>query len=63
MLDSRRENFRLSRPYCDEVDVINVITAPEIGMLIILNEGKYDQFKNPERNPANIVNRFLRMRI
>ncbi len=38
VLDSRRENFRLSKPYCDEVDVINVITAPEIEMLIILNE-------------------------
>ena len=31
VLDSRRENFRLSKPYCDEVDVINVITAPEMG--------------------------------
>ena len=27
VLDSRRENFRLSKPYCDEVDVINVITS------------------------------------
>ena len=25
VLDSRRENFRLSKPYCDEVDVIDVI--------------------------------------
>ena len=52
VLDSRRENFRLSRPYCDAVDVINVITAPEIEMLIILNEGKYDQFKKSGKKPS-----------
>lgn len=52
VLDSRRENFRLSRPYCDDVDVINVITAPEIEMLIILNEGKYDQFKKSGKKPS-----------
>ena len=52
VLDSRRENFRLSRPYCDEVDVINIITAPEIEMLIILNEGKYDQFKKSGKKPS-----------
>ena len=52
VLDSRRENFRLSRPYCDEVDVINVISAPEIEMLIILNEGKYDQFKKSGKKPS-----------
>ncbi len=40
------------KPYCDEVDVINVITAPEIEMLIILNEGKYDQFKKSGKKPS-----------
>ena len=34
ILDSRRENY-----------VINVITAPEIEMLIIFNEDKYKEFK------------------
>lgn len=28
-----------------KIDVINVITAPEIEMLIILNEGKYAEYK------------------
>ena len=37
ILDSRRENFRLSKAYEQKVDVINVITAPEIEMLIIFN--------------------------
>ena len=38
ILDSRRENFKLSKAYESKVDVINIITAPEIEMLIILNE-------------------------
>ena len=42
ILDSRRENFRLSKAYEHKVDVINVVTAPEIEMLIILNENRYD---------------------
>nr|WP_294469939.1 hypothetical protein [uncultured Sellimonas sp.] len=40
ILDSRREQFRLSKAYKHKVDVINVITAPEIEMLIIHNEGE-----------------------
>ena len=40
ILDSRRENFRLSKAYEHKVDVINVVTAPEIEMLIILNENR-----------------------
>lgn len=34
MLDSYREKFELSKPYRDKVDVVNVITAPEIVMYI-----------------------------
>ena len=45
ILDSRRENFKLSKAYEQKVDVINVITAPEIEMLIIFNEDKYKEFK------------------
>ena len=45
ILDSRRENFRLSKAYADKVDVVNVITAPEIEMLVILAEGKYTDYK------------------
>ena len=57
ILDSRRENFKLSKPYMSKVDVINVITAPEIEMLIVLNEGKYDAFKKSRKNRVNIVKR------
>jgi hypothetical protein len=44
ILDSRKENFKLSKAYVDKVGVIDIITAPEIEMLIILNENKYDEF-------------------
>ena len=44
ILDSRRENFKLSKAYASKVDVINVITAPEIEMLIIFNEDNYKEF-------------------
>ena len=46
ILDSRNENFKLSKAYEQKVDVINVVTAPEIEMLVICNEGRYKEFKN-----------------
>ena len=44
ILDSHHEKFQLSKAYAHQVDVINVVTAPEIEMLIIHAEGKYEQF-------------------
>lgn len=52
VLDSRRENFKLSKAYEKKVDVINVITAPEIEMLIVLNEGKYEEYKKSGLSPS-----------
>lgn len=52
ILDSRRENFTLSKPYQHKIDVINVITAPEIEMLVILSENKYDAFKRTGKKPS-----------
>ncbi|HIT13461.1 MAG TPA: hypothetical protein IAB54_04870 [Candidatus Scatomonas merdigallinarum] len=52
ILDSRRENFKLSKAYEQKIDVINVITAPEIEMLIICCEGKYKEFKNSGLKPS-----------
>lgn len=51
ILDSRRENFKLSKAYQHKVKVINIITAPEIEMLIIFREGKYMQFKKSRMKP------------
>lgn len=52
MLDSRKENFNLSKAYKDKVAVIDVITAPEIEMLIIFNEDKYEDFKKSKMKPS-----------
>ncbi len=38
IIDSRSEEFRLSRAYKCQVEVIDVITAPEIEMLVIIKE-------------------------
>ena len=52
ILDSRNEKFRLSKAYISKV---NVITAPEIEMLIILNEGKYREYKKSGKSQAFTV--------
>lgn len=52
ILDSRREEFTLSKEYRAKVDVINVITAPEIEMLVICNEGHYEKYKKSNKKPS-----------
>ena len=52
ILDSRSENFKLSKAYEHKVKVVNIITAPEIEMLIIFNEGKYTEFKKSRKKPS-----------
>ena len=61
ILDSRHENFKLSKAYEHKVDVINVITAPEIEMLIIFNENKYKEFKKSGKKPSDFCKKDLRM--
>lgn len=61
ILDSRREKFKLSKAYQSKVHVINVITAPEIEMLIIHNEGKYKQFKKSNKKPSDFCKIDLKM--
>lgn len=61
ILDSRRENFSLSKAYEHKVDVINVITAPEIEMLIIHNEGVYNKFKTSGKKPSEFCKSDLQM--
>lgn len=60
VLDSRRENFQLRRPYDETVEVMNVITAPEIEMLIILNEGRYDEYKKSGLKPSDFCKKIFK---
>lgn len=61
ILDSRREGFHLSKAYEHKIDVINVITAPEIEMLIIHSEGAYDRFKRSGKKPSEFCMADLHM--
>lgn len=45
ILDSYGEAFELSKLYKDKVQVVNVITAPEIEMLVIIKENKYKEYQ------------------
>ena len=62
ILDSRREKFNLSTAYKNKVDVIDIITAPEIEMLIILNEDKYTDFKKKKLKPSEYCKQLLKKR-
>lgn len=53
ILDSRGENFKISKVYQHKINVVNVITAPEIEMLIIFNENKYENFKKSRKKPSD----------
>lgn len=55
ILDSRKEGFHLSKAYEYKIDVINVITAPEIEMLIIHSKGPMTGLNVPERNRVNFA--------
>lgn len=61
ILDSRRENFRLSKAYQAKVDIINVITAPEIEMLIIHDQNMYDKFKKSGKKPSDFCKEDLKL--
>lgn len=52
ILDSRRENFKLSAAYKDKVSVYNIVTAPEIEMFIIYKERKYEEYKKSGKKPS-----------
>lgn len=62
ILDSRRENFKVSRAYRDKIEVVNVITAPEIEMLIILEKGLYKKYKASHTSPSDFCKRELGIR-
>lgn len=62
ILDSRRENFKIGKTYKHKVDVINVITAPEIEMLVIFAEKKYEPFKASKKKPSDFCTQNLGFR-
>ena len=63
ILDSRREDFKLHKAYKSKVDVINVITAPEIEMLIIIKENKFSDYSKvkSKMKPSEYCKQILKM--
>lgn len=61
ILDSRKEKFKLSKSYVNKISVIDIITAPEIEMLIIVSEGKYTDFKKSKKKPSDFCKMELKL--
>ena len=64
VLDSHSEGFRLSPAYKHKVDIIKVVTSPEIEMLLILAEGKYDEYmkKSSVMSPSIFCKQVLKLK-
>lgn len=67
ILDSKKEAscFRLSRKFQDNVEIVNAITSPEIEMLVIIAEGKYDEYTNKYGGGRNklLPNEYLKQKL
>ena len=62
ILDSRNESFRIPSSYSWKIsDVYQVITSPEIEMLIILNEGLYKEYCKSGIKPSDYCKQNLHM--
>ncbi len=61
ILDSHTESFKLKSPYNIKAEVINVVTAPEIEMLVIHGEKKYDDYKKSKKKPSEFCKQDLKM--
>lgn len=63
VIDSRGEEFNLSKAYRCQVEVVNIITAPEIEMLIIVSQKKYADFCNSRiKKPSDYCKIELKMK-
>ena len=62
ILDSKNEKFKLSEAYKDKIEIINIITSPEIEMLIIHNEGMFEEYKKSRKKPSDYCKQDLEYR-
>ena len=60
VLDSRSEEFKLSKAYKEKIDIVNLITAPEIECWLFVMKGNLQSFRNLKiirvGNPVHIAN-------
>lgn len=69
ILDCKKEKFALPKVYDEriesgEIRIFNILTRPEIEILIIINEGHYEKFTNKKGNikPSTYCKRELGMK-
>ena len=59
--DEKKEKFRLDKPYSEIYDVYTICTKPEIEILHIISEGKWEVFQK-EKNKSKIkASEFFKM--
>jgi len=64
ILDSKKEVFKLPKAYEQKVQVINVLTTPEIEMLLICSEGLLSTFKQINgKKPSNFMKDKLHLNV
>ncbi len=64
ILDSKNENFKLNAIYKKKIEIIDIITAPEIEMLIIHAEGKFDNYNKLKSKvkPSEYCKKYLKFK-
>lgn len=62
IIDSEKEKFKITGPYQKRIEIVNIITAPEIEMLIIHAENKYDDYSKNKMKPSEYVKVHLKIR-
>lgn len=65
ILDSKRESFtipkKIEREYRGKFEVKNVITAPEIEILVIISEGQYSKYQKSKLKPSEYCKQILKI--
>lgn len=60
IIDSQNEKFNMTGPYIEKVkEVVNIITAPEIEILVIHAEDCYDHYSRSHMKPSEYVKQHL----
>ena len=61
ILDSRNEKFRLGSLYVDRFPVWSFVTHPEVEVLAIIREGKWQDWKKSRKKPSQYCKENLSM--
>lgn len=63
ILDSPREKFKVPKQYKDKVKVVDVLTTPEIEMLVICNKGLFADFKKKQNKSNYTPSRYCKEKL